>query len=268
MKYKIDHDFHIHSNLSLCCKDERQTTELILRKAVENGFDRICLTNHFWDEEVPGASVFYQTQNYGHLCKALPLPQHEKVKFYFGCETDMDKFMNVGIKRETIDKFDFVIVSTTHLHMMGFTLSMEDDVLERRAARYIERFDALLNMDMPFYKIGIAHLTCQHIANSDDTAHIRLIDLISDEEFKRLFIRSAKKGLGIEINFDPFRYSQEQLERILRPYRLAKKCGCKFYFGSDSHHPEEFVGLRKKFETIVKLLELQEEDKFLFERGK
>ena len=106
MKYKIDHDFHIHSNLSLCCKDERQTTELILRKAVENGFDRICLTNHFWDEEVPGASVFYQTQNYGHLCKALPLPQHEKVKFYFGCETDMDIFMNVGIKRETIDKFD------------------------------------------------------------------------------------------------------------------------------------------------------------------
>lgn len=264
MKYIIDHDFHIHSKLSLCSKDEGQTVEFILQEAVENGFNKICLTNHFWDENVPVVNAYYEAQNFGHLCKALPLPQHDKVKFYFGCETEMDKLMRLGITRETIDKFDFVIVPTTHLHKTGFTIEAEDDELECRAKRYVERLNALLNMDLPFYKIGIAHLTCHHIAGADPTAHIRVIDMVSDKEYLRLFNIAARKGAGIELNFNPFRYSDDELGRILRPYRLAKECGCKFYFGSDAHHPEEVTSSREKFIKIAEELALREEDKFSF----
>lgn len=267
MKYKIDHDYHIHSELSLCARDKRQTTQFILQKALRLGFERICLTDHFWDETVPMASAFdfYQKQNYEHLSKALPLPQHEKVKFYFGCEADMDKCMNIGITKETADKFDFVIVTTTHLHMMDFTIDPEDDALERRAVRYVERFDTFLNKDLPFEKMGIAHLTYHNIAPAKFEDHIRLLDMISDAEFIRLFSQAAEKRLGIELNFNPFKYDAEQIEHILRPYRLAKKCGCKFYFGSDAHGPEYYVKLRQRFEMIVEMLYLEEENKFSFQ---
>lgn len=264
MKYVIDHDFHIHSNLSSCSNDENETPENILQSAVDNGYTKICLTDHFWDENVMGASPWYKLQDYAHISKALPLPQHEKVKFYFGCETDMDKFCTIGITKERMDSLDFIIIPTTHMHMMGFVLDEADDALERRAIKYVERLDALLNMDLPFSKIGIAHLTCPLISTVDETSHIRLIDMVSDADFTRIFTRAAEVGLGIELNFNPFKYTEEQLERVLRPYRIAKKCGCKFYFGSDAHYTGELAKSREKFEFIAEKLDLQEADKFMF----
>ena len=60
MRYVIDHDFHIHSTLSPCCKTEEQTPERILQYAQDKGLHTICMTNHFWDETVepvPSASL-------------------------------------------------------------------------------------------------------------------------------------------------------------------------------------------------------------------
>ena len=66
MKYKIDHDLHIHSKLSVCSQDELQTKENILKYAIQNNLKQICLTDHFWDENVPGASGWYKPQYYEH----------------------------------------------------------------------------------------------------------------------------------------------------------------------------------------------------------
>ena len=270
MKYIIDHDFHIHSKLSPCAGgDPRQSTEFILQTAVENGYTQICLTDHFWDEKVPGPD-WYRVQSFEYLCKALPLPRHEQVKFYFGCEAEMDKFDKIAITRETIDKFDFVIIPTTHLHFEGLTIDSADKTIERRAVRYVERFNALLDMDLPFHKMGIAHLTTELIVPNEETMQlrqaslIRCLDMISDEKFTGLFTRAAKNRLGIELNINFNSYNDAQMERILRPYRIAKTCGCKFYFGSDAHVPEEFEGTKERFEKIVELLGLEEKDKFNF----
>lgn len=274
MKYVIDHDLHIHSQYSPCAGfDPRQTTERILQYALENGLSEICVTDHFWDAAVPGAeNSCYGTLklDYEQLAKALPLPRHEKVKFYFGCETEMDQFFQVGIARETIDKFDFVIIPTTHLHFEDFTIAHENDAPKRRTELYLQRLDALFNMDLPFHKIGIAHLTTSLIAPVAETSELRketmmqMIDAITDVEFTRVFRKAAEKGVGIELNFDRYDYETEQFDRILRPYHIAKNCGCKFYFGSDAHTPEGFVGQKEGFETIVELLQLEEKDKFHF----
>ncbi len=271
MRYIVDHDLHIHSWISPCAGgDKRQSTDFILKTALENGYSKICLTDHFWDEKVPGAEkCCYRKQTFAHLCEALPLPQHEKVQFFFGCEAEMDMHDQIAITGETIDRFDFVIIPTTHLHFEGLTIDPSDRSIERRAARWVERFDALLNMELPFYKMGIAHLTTALIVPPEETRQkrqeslIKCLDLISDDEFAGLFTRAAKCGLGIEINLDPYCYEEAQLEGILRPYRIAKKCGCKFYFGSDAHVPEEFVGTKERAEKLVELLNLEETDKFL-----
>ena len=262
MVFSINHDLHIHSQLSSCSADPLQNTQAILDYAKQNNYDYLCLTDHYWDEKVPGASNWYMPQNTPHIEKALPLPQDEKVHFYFGCETDMDKYGTIGISPETIDKLDFVIIPTTHLHMNGFTIAEEDRTVEKRTELYVWRFNHLLDMDLPFHKIGVAHLTCPLMARDNPDDHIKVLNNIDDATFTELFEKASKKGIGIELNFNYPIASEEDRNATLRPYRIAKKCGCKFYFGSDAHHPDTLAGALNRFTAIRDDLGLEESDKF------
>ncbi len=267
MKFNIDHDYHIHSRLSPCSNDPMQNAENIFQYAKGNGFREICVADHFWDRSVEGAISDYARLDYELLSAILPLPQSETVKFRFGCETELKKDMTLGISEKTFDKFDFIIVPTTHLHFTGFTVEKEDSSIERRAELYAERLDKVLDMPLPFEKVGIAHLTCPLMAYnyaSDFDEHIRILDTVSDSTYRELFTKLARKGAGFELNFNISAYSGSQLERILRPYRLAKECECKFYFGSDAHHPADLVGARSNFEKIAEALCLDESDRFRF----
>lgn len=262
MRYIVDHDLHIHSFLSSCSKDPEQNKERLLKYAEDNNLTHICITDHLWDSAVEGASKWYTPQNIEHISEILPLPRSKKVKFYFGCETELDKNMTLGLAKENLDKFDFIIIPTTHLHMYGFTIDEDQLTREGRRKAYIDRLKGLLSMDLPFHKIGIAHLTCPLIAKEAWQEHIAIIDSVSDETFTEIFTEAAKKGVGIELNLPYDRYEKADLERILRPYRIAKNCGCKFYFGSDAHHPDSLIDSKRKFERIADDLELTEEDKF------
>ncbi len=262
MKYIVDHDYHIHSHLSSCSKDPMQTTERILKYAKDNGLKKICLTDHLWDDAVEGASDWYAPQNCAHVSEALPLPQDDDVEFVFGCETELDKNLTLGLSPKSFDKFDFIIIPTTHLHMKGFTIDA-NATLEQRAAAYVARLDSVLNMDLPFHKVGIAHLTCHLLAREPQGAFITVLDMISDGEFTRLFTKAARLGVGIELNFYTG-HPEEEMERILRVYRIAKACGCKFYLGSDSHTTRDLDRCYQRLCEMVELLGLEESDKFTF----
>ncbi len=264
MKYTFDNDLHIHSQLSSCSNDPEQTAERILQYAKDNSIKTLCLTDHFWDSTVPGASEWYSKQDFEHISKALPLPASDGIRFLFGCETDMDKYMTVGLAKENFDKFDFVVIPTTHLHMMGFTLNEEDNSVEKRAELWTRRFEALLGMDLPFRKIGIAHLACRLIRGGrDDSDYVKILDAIKTEDMERLFTKAAKLGCGIELNQSDMALRSGEEESVLRMFRTAKNCGCKFYCGSDSHHPGYFSKTREIFERAIDLLGLSEDDKFI-----
>ncbi len=260
MRYIVDHDLHIHSHLSLCSNDPGQSTEAILRYGDENAFQTLCLTDHMWDSAIPGVEGmdFYERQPYEHIAKALPLPVSDKVRFLFGCETDLDRHLTLGISRKTMDKLAFIIIPTTHLHMGGFTCNGDEGV-EARAKLWCTRFEAVLDMDLPFHKIGIAHLTCGLMHRGH---HIEVLNAIPVEEYHRLFANAAKIGVGIELNFNSFEFTGDDLDTMLLPYRIAKEEGCRFYFGSDAHHPAELASAKANFENIVDLLLLTEADKF------
>ena len=260
MKYQIDHDYHIHSFLSSCAKDPAQTPALILQHAKDAGLSRICLTDHYWDSTVPGASRWYTPQNFDHIAQYRDLPQAEGIQFFFGCETDMDKNGVIGVPPSRFDDFDFIIVPTTHLHMRDFTIpEAEKNNVEICARRWVERFDILLNSDLPFYKVGVAHLTCDLINNTSHEATLETLSLIPDTEIERLFTRSAEIGLGIEFNYCDMKYIDDP--KILRFYRIAKACGNKFYLGSDAHMPFEFPK-EPYYERAIEVLGLTEDDKF------
>lgn len=263
MKYVIDHDLHIHSELSYCSGDPEQNTANILEYAKREGLKQICLTDHLWDKAAGKPSEWYGHQDIPHLWQALPLPQADGVEFLFGCETELNKDNVLGLAPENFDKFDFIIIPTTHLHMHGFTIDEKDFSVEGRREKWIERFDAVLRMDLPFGKVGIAHMTCPLMGRDTPGMHLEILDGIPDAAYRELFARAAKAGVGIELNFPVLGYSEEDLPRALRPYLLAKDCGCKFYLGSDAHTPRGLAGQRRRAERYVELLDLSEEDKFI-----
>jgi len=267
MRFIYDNDLHIHSKISSCSRDEKQTPERILEYAKQNNLKTICLADHFWDSRVKGAEgSWYEGQNFEHISKALPLPQADGIEFLFGCETEMDKFFTLGIAKESFDKFDFVVVPTTHLHFMGFTIDIEDNSFVKRARLWVDRIDALLSKDLPFHKMGLAHITCSLVAPAREE-YLEVIRLIPEWEMERLFRKAAEVGIGIELNASALNFADEgEAEIALKPYKIAKKCGCKFYCASDAHHPEHLDRTKAIIERAIDLLELTEADKFHIEK--
>jgi len=259
MKFIIDHDLHIHSYLSRCSRDPLQTTERILQYAKNRGLKRICITDHFWDERVQGASRWYETQNFPHITQSLPLPKAEGVEFLFGCETELDQNLRLGLSKERMAAFDFVVIPTTHLHMKDFTIRA-DATLEERADAWVKRLDAVLNMDLPFHKIGIAHLTATLMAPTREE-YRQILDLLPETAIGALLQRAATCGVGIELNADDMKKAFEEGERAWKFYRIAKECGCRFYLGSDAHSPRGLEQSTEIFRRAVDYLELEEDHK-------
>ncbi len=261
MKFQINQDYHIHSVLSKCSGDPLQTPEAILAHAKQHGLAEICLSNHFWDSGVPGANGFYQGQDLSHIKKELPLPQDPAVKFYFGCEAEMDKDLTVGGCKETWDAFDFINFPLTHLHQSGFTVSPECDTVAKRADCLVRRFHGVMEADLPFHKMGFAHLTTHLIAPLWDD-HLSVLDAIPHREWEDFFGECAKRGTGIELNIFFTRYKPEEYDRLFRPYRIAKEAGCRFYLGSDAHHPDRLEASLADFKGVTDFLGLTEQDHF------
>lgn len=267
MRYVLDNDMHIHSGLSLCSKDPEQTPERILQYAKDNGITTLVLTDHYWDESIPDVTNFYTVQNFPWICQAKPLPQCEGIRFLFGAETDIDKNMRLGLPKEKFDDFDFVVIPTTHLHMKNFTITEEDaSTVEGRAKVWIKKLEALLNMDIPFHKVGIAHLTCGLIAPTREE-YLQVLDLLPTEKLTELFTKCANLGAGIELNSYDMKFKEEEADTVLRIYRIAKSCGCKFYMGSDAHHPEALDYAPTSFNRAIDVLGLTEDDKFILKNN-
>jgi histidinol phosphatase-like PHP family hydrolase len=258
-----------------------------LQYAEERGLKKIVLTDHFWDDNAPGmpdkyrdreydpygerpkladrgesTARWYRMQNFAHISRSLPLPKSDKVEFLFGAETEMQHDFSIGITREMIDRLGFVIIPTTHMHMERLTLTEEQMAsAEGRAKAWIDRIDALLDKDLPFGKIGIAHLACDLIAKPREN-FLRVMQLLDESEMERVFAKAAKVGVGIEINQYDFDVTEEELEIISRPFKIAKAQGCKFYLGSDAHSPDGFDTTERLFNRAIDTLGLTENDKF------
>ena len=266
MRYVYDHDLHIHSRLSLCSGDPEETNERILQYARDNRLSTICLTDHFWDETIPlsADSEFYRIQNLAHVKAALPLPQTEGIRFLFGCETEMDRFMTVGVSKERLDEFAFIIVPTTHFHMVGHTIPAEIVSPADKADFWLKKLNALLDCDLPFHKIGIAHLVCGLIDRNRQT-FLDTIDAIDRDGMYKAFRRAVACGVGIELNADDMKCTDAETDIVLRPFRIAREVGCSFYMGSDAHHPKALDEAKAIFERAIDRLELSEEEKFILQ---
>lgn len=266
MKFVIDHDYHLHSNLSPCANDPLQTPENMLKWAEGNGLKAICLTDHFWDEAIAPLNGYlsgtYRNNGYARNSQALPLPRSEKTAFYFGCEGEMDYAFRIGISPERMKDLAFVIIPTTHMHMRRMTVP-EGITLEQRAVLFTHRLNALLDSPiLPEGKTGIAHLVCSLIAPEHWEDHLRVMEMIPDDVLYDQFRRAKARNFGVELNLEMKKYAPEELQTVLRPFFIAKECGCKFYLGSDAHTGAELSGAMENFGRMIDALDLSEDQKY------
>ena len=256
---KVTHDFHIHTNLSLCAEQDT-TVEYYVRRAEEIGLTKIGFANHFWDEKVEGANGFYEPQNLAHverLKEELATVKSNIVKTYFGCEVEYDVVgKRPSITEEVAERFDYILVPNSHTHMV-----MPKDCFEpwqKHADFMVEAYENMINSSVSRYITAVAHpfeaVNCPHYSV--------LIDLISDDRFKYLFDATAQKGIAVEINIGNYHEMEDaDIERCsqIRMFHLAKECGCKFIFGSDSHNRRRHDSYRHT-NVLADILGLKEDD--------
>ena len=265
MQFTYDHDLHIHSRISPCGGDPNQTPERILQYAADNGLKTVCITDHYWDDTVPHPYGRGAGQTTAQIESVLPLPKKEGIRFLFGAETEMDLNLTIGLGKEMAEKLDFIIVPLNHLHMKGFSCRGDEDAAER-AEWIVRRFDALLNADLPFHKVGLAHFTDGLIYPGGKNTDV--LNRIPEQEYRRLFGKAAELGMGIELNMQAVKSGNRMMTREgdadeLRVYSIAKEMGCKFYYGSDAHTVAGLEWATGNAKRILELLDLTEEDKFV-----
>jgi HisJ family histidinol phosphate phosphatase len=262
MEFQINHDLHIHTNLSLCCPDKNMTAENVFSFALESNYETICFTDHLWDKDIKGASNWYEEQNIAHISQILPMPVSDKIRVMFGCEIEYGPH-GLSLASEHFDLFDFIVIPVNHFHMVSFVRPQDCDTAEKIAEFFTCRLERLICMDLPWKKIGIAHLTAMTIPELGDDIY-RMFKLMPEDRLEPVFKFFAEQGAGIELNAGCFgELLNEHQDDILRLYRIAKKAGCKFYCGSDAHSLEDLRGVQNNLNDVANLLNLTDYDRFV-----
>jgi len=270
---KITHDFHIHTHLSLCA-DESATAEAYAKSFKEQGIKKAGFSDHFWDATYENSHAylldntgqhnpegFYIPQNYEYLCQLKPelsAVDFGDTEIFFGCETDYDPVnRRPAISPATAEKFDFVLMPNSHTHMVMPIAYYEPK--ERHIDYMIQIYEDTLNSDVAKYITSMAHpfeaVCCLY-------DRYILMKMISDDLYKRLFSKTAEKGIAIEVNVSCMKgKTPEEIANLeeMRLYRIAKDEGCLFTFGSDSHDDQAHK-YYSNATLVANLLNLTEKD--------
>lgn len=275
--FPMNHDLHCHTGLSRCSSDKNFSAQHLLDHAVACGYDYLAVTNHMWDPMVPDVPEWYLPQDIEHIRKVLPLPQAEGVRFLFGCETEYGGGTYLGLHPSHYQDFDLILVPVNHYNITGCTEYPGKSGNANCFLCQLERLEMLLELDLPWKRVGIAHLQWYEVKPEEIPEMLAL-----EQRYEAVFREYAKRGAGIELNAAVFIYTdpgqQEALQKMtdearagkcvsydkmLWLFSLAKKAGCKFYLGSDSHTSLRLDWPRLYLDRICKDLGLTEQDRFL-----
>ena len=257
---QINCDLHIHTPLSKCCHDTRQSPPVAAAYLMSIGMKRIAFTDHVWLNplNVPGAR--YDSSSGRSILalkegiRNLQLP----IDVLVGCEADMCAPECFAIDMEQREDFDLVLLASNHFQLRDF-VQQPDPVGGVRAltALMLDFFkaaassglgDVLVHPLMPLGYMEYAEAVHRSIEEA------QLFDLLSI---------AAETGSAIEINgaiLSKWYNAGFSEELLLRLFETARQAGCSLVFGSDAHTQDVFVERYRMFSEIADKLRLNTED--------
>lgn len=234
----INEDLHIHTNLSLCARSDA-TVANYLEAARKTQLKTLGFSNHLWDSAVEGASKWYSPQNVEHvlqLKKELPeRMEKDGIKLLFGCETEFTYENKLCLAEEHFDLFDYILVPHSHTHM-SCVMPREYAEDPKRHAKYLmDSFLAVTEHPLAERFTAIVH---PFVPGTRYDIYNEIQALIPDSYLYEAFSAAREKKIAIEMNGSTLIYMpEEQIPtcEYVRIYSIAKECGCRFVYGSDSH---------------------------------
>lgn len=259
----IDHDLHVHTYLSACCKDkENQTPGKILALAEEMGLGTIGFSDHIWTNTQEEPSDWYRPQDERQITRLRHdlMSVSSSVRVLVGCEADTVAPGTFSITREFAQSLDYVGLSCSHFHMSGFVQQPRDNSPRSIGEHLVTFFVSAASSGLPtvivhpFKPFGY------------ESQYDNAIAALSDAELSDALSVAAERGVAIEITPSFLPTSDKNsggriwsIETPLRVLSLAKSAGCTFCFGSDAHSPD---GMRElvTLEVFSRRLDLSEAD--------
>lgn len=266
----VNHDLHIHTFLSRCGKPDA-TIENYLNYAPQLGIKILGFTDHLWDDTYCGwdriyegenkTVPFYKGQNVEHVLQSREIASkldELSIRVYVGAEVEYDyNRHDMAITEENAKKFDYLIFPNSHTHMVMPKDYYKD---KRKHIEFMKMaFMDIMDSPMRKYVLSMAHPFC---AVCCPYGYEEMLGMITDEEYKACYGACAENGIAVEINLSKFRkYSVNDILKSnnIRQFKIAKRCGCKFTFGSDAHTIEHLNNF-KDFYVVAEAIGLKEED--------
>lgn len=245
----ITYDIHAHTHLSICGQDN-STIENYVKSAKRNGIFLIGIADHMWDKEIPyhenmrhakgagpnggeGVVNWYKAQPIEHCREILPELESvdtEGVKFLFGGEVDYCPGRGAAITPENAEKLDFMVVPNSHTHHVMDKADYEP--YQKHADFMLRATLEIATAETARYVTSLAHpfdaVCCPYSVEY-------VIDCIKDEALIEVFSAAAENNIAAEINSASFVNKDIKNLGLFRVLQMAKKAGCLFTFGSDSH---------------------------------
>ena len=257
---RVTYDLHAHTLLSGCA-DKTATIPNYVKSAKRLGLETVGIADHMWDtRHIPGAPEWHGTlEGCRKSLETLRQTDLEGVRFLFGGEVEYCKGVGAAISPEEAQKLDFVLAPNSHMNITigdgyvnsfqfyaDYMLQAAMDICNAPAAEWITA------IPHPFSPV-----CCPYQSDF-------IVNKITDEQFLEVFSAMREKNIAAELNSGEF-FNKPDTEIkngfMFRILTLAKKAGCKFTFGSDSHSDE-----RREQDRIVscgkaaELLGLTDED--------
>lgn len=236
---KIDIDTHIHTELSKCCNDPGRSPLTVANELGARGFRLVAITDHLWDNPAVPASWWLSRHSRSGAEVQLEFIRRTAfpITVLASCEADMKGPGQIGITPEFKEKFDFVSVAADHYQLRDFVLQPDPATPENLAR-------IMLDMHLDAVRSGLADVLLHPLfPHSYQEIYDKTIDCISDAELLDVLGETAQHGVAMEINCGVLYGCSKgkfSLDTLLRIFQTAKKAGCKFTIGSDSHCPAHF----------------------------
>ena len=249
-------DLHTHTKESRCASRLAELSGY-LPFCESEGIEAIGIADHLYDGR--GLEAMCRTkQDAERFCGC-------GVEIYIGCEAELFYTREPYLTREMAKELDYVLLSPSHIYnLIGAYTDFDLSTPESAKIILLENFKnaCLLDFGVP---TGIAHPLYPISAPFKQ----QIIDGYTEDELCECYTLAAKTGKSIEIHACVYRkgvYLDEEglSPRYIEMLSIAKKCGCKFHFGSDAHSAESFCNKHALLERAAQRAGITKDDLWSF----